>query len=170
LDLNTVTFPAPAQQKASGTGPSKNTTHTKASTPASERKRIRPSKAGDKRGTSRSATPTEKARAAHDASAPMDVIMQDATEEETSRATPEPGLISPVRSKAEEIEALRRGGSMTSRPEEVHRVKNIHCIVLAHHKIETWYFSPYPEEFELQDTIYICEFCLSFFNSRVSFD
>lgn len=59
---------------------------------------------------------------------------------------------------------------MTQRPEEVHRVKNISHIVFGHHQIETWYFSPYPPEFDLNDTVYICEFCLSFYNDRTRFD
>jgi histone acetyltransferase HTATIP len=70
-------------------------------------------------------------------------------------------------SKAEEIEHLRRGGSMTNRPEEVHRVKNINAIVIGRHRVETWYFSPYPPELSFVDAVYICEFCLSFFDSKV---
>ena len=30
--------------------------------------------------------------------------------------------------------------------EEVTKVKNIPCIVLGKYEIETWYFSPYPDE------------------------
>lgn len=71
------------------------------------------------------------------------------------------------RSKEDEIEALRHGGSMTQRPEEVHRVKNIHSIVFGEHQVETWYFSPYPSEYTLNDTVYICEFCLSFYSRYV---
>lgn len=75
-----------------------------------------------------------------------------------------------ARSKAEEIEALRHGGSMTQRPEEVHRVKNISTIVIGEHKVDTWYFSPYPSDYTLKDTIYICEFCLSYFNDSRRFE
>lgn len=36
--------------------------------------------------------------------------------------------------------------------------------------MDTWYFSPYPDEFQLNDTVYICEFCLSYFNDACRFD
>ena len=58
---------------------------------------------------------------------------------------------------------------MTQRPEEVHRVKNISAIVIGQHKVETWYFSPYPAEYTLNDVVYICEFCLLFFNDQTRF-
>lgn len=74
------------------------------------------------------------------------------------------------KSKEAELESLRVGGSMTQRPEEIHRVKNIDSIVLGKHKIDTWYFSPYPEEYTLNDTVHICEFCLTYFNSRTRMD
>lgn len=46
--------------------------------------------------------------------------------------------------------------------EEVTKVKNVDCIELGKYEIDTWYFSPYPEEFT-QDTrkLYICEFCVT---------
>lgn len=72
-------------------------------------------------------------------------------------------------SKAQEIEKLRRGGSMTQRLEEISRVKNIDKIEMGAHVVQTWYFSPYPMEIcgtTGDSTIYICEFCLSYFGSR----
>ena len=71
--------------------------------------------------------------------------------------------------KTTELEHLRRGGSMTSHPEEIHLVKNINFIQIGRHKIETWYFSPYPPELVSSDCVYICEFCLSFFDGRTRF-
>lgn len=72
-------------------------------------------------------------------------------------------------SKTQEIEKLRRGGSMTQRLEEVARVKNIDCIEMGAHVIRTWYFSPYPQEIcgtTGDSTIFLCEFCLSYFGAR----
>jgi histone acetyltransferase HTATIP len=55
---------------------------------------------------------------------------------------------------------------MTTRPEEVHRVKNVSSVIIGQHQVETWYFAPYPSEYSLNDTVHICEFCLSFHNNR----
>lgn len=72
-------------------------------------------------------------------------------------------------SKQQEIENLRRGGSMTQRQEEVSRVRNINQIEFGKHRINTWYFSPYPEEIcDDQGIVFICEFCLLYFDSRFS--
>jgi histone acetyltransferase HTATIP len=63
-----------------------------------------------------------------------------------------------------EIEQLRRGGSMTQRPEEVSRVRTISTIQMGQHIVDTWYFAPYPEEFGHRgDMVHICEFCLRYF-------
>jgi histone acetyltransferase HTATIP len=63
-------------------------------------------------------------------------------------------------SKEKELEKLRTSGSMTQSLTEISRVKNIKKIQLGKHEIETWYFSPYPEEYSYIDLLYICEFCL----------
>ncbi|KAJ3182343.1 Histone acetyltransferase [Geranomyces variabilis] len=63
-------------------------------------------------------------------------------------------------SKEKELEKLRVGGSMTQCLTEVARLKNIHKIVMGKFEVDTWYFSPYPEEYTQQPRIYICEFCL----------
>ncbi|KAG1497600.1 hypothetical protein G6F47_000822 [Rhizopus delemar] len=69
-------------------------------------------------------------------------------------------------SKANEIEKLRTGGSMTQNVEEIARVKNLNKIHIGKHEVETWYFSPYPTEYAYCDTLYICEFCLSYYASH----
>jgi histone acetyltransferase HTATIP len=62
-------------------------------------------------------------------------------------------------SKQQEIENLRRGGSMTQRAEEISRVRNIAQIEMGKHRVNTWYFSPYPESIcNDQGLLYICEF------------
>lgn len=68
-----------------------------------------------------------------------------------------------------EIEKLRRGGSMTQRTEEISRVKNIDKMELGRHVVDTWYFAPYPAEICGQSgdaTIFICEFCLYYFPTK----
>jgi len=46
--------------------------------------------------------------------------------------------------------------------EEVTKVKNVPCIVLGKYEIETWYFSPYPEEYTGDEKMFICEYCLKY--------
>lgn len=50
--------------------------------------------------------------------------------------------------------------------EEITKVKNIQAIVLGKYEIETWYFSPYPEDYCGEETLYICEFCLKYMKKR----
>lgn len=50
--------------------------------------------------------------------------------------------------------------------EEITKLKNIHCIELGKYEIETWYFSPFPEEYCNEDHLYICEFCLKYMKKK----
>lgn len=50
--------------------------------------------------------------------------------------------------------------------EEITKVKNIQCIVLGKYEIDTWYFSPYPEEYAGDDKLYICEYCLKYMKKQ----
>ena len=70
----------------------------------------------------------------------------------------------------QDLNRLREGGSMTQRPEEVARVRNINKIEMGEFQVETWYFSPYPEDFEELDVMYICEFCLKYMKSKTSLE
>lgn len=72
-------------------------------------------------------------------------------------------------SREEEIEKLRTGGSMTQNQTEISRVRNLEKIQMGTYEIEPWYFSPYPAEFTDCDIVYICEFCLSYFGSKMQF-
>ncbi|KAK3721396.1 Histone acetyltransferase [Vermiconidia calcicola] len=72
-------------------------------------------------------------------------------------------------SREEEIEKLRTGGSMTQNQTEISRVRNLERIQMGTYEIEPWYFSPYPAEFADSETVYICEFCLSYFGSNTQF-
>jgi len=46
--------------------------------------------------------------------------------------------------------------------EEITKVKNIGAIEIGKFLVETWYFSPYPDEYCKVDKLYICEFCLKY--------
>merc|ERR1711871_841760 len=50
--------------------------------------------------------------------------------------------------------------------EEITKVKNIHCIELGKYEVETWYFSPYPEEYCGEEKLYLCEFCLKYMKKK----
>ncbi|KAL0490270.1 HAG4 [Acrasis kona] len=51
--------------------------------------------------------------------------------------------------------------------EEITKVKNVEVIEFGKFEVDTWYFSPYPEEFT-KDTskLYICEFCLKYMRKK----
>jgi histone acetyltransferase MYST1 len=46
--------------------------------------------------------------------------------------------------------------------EEVTKIRNIHAIVFQHISIETWYFSPFPDEYAHAKELYICSKCLKY--------
>lgn len=50
--------------------------------------------------------------------------------------------------------------------EEVTKMKNINVIQLGQFEIDTWYFSPYPEEFSKCNHLYLCEFCLKYMKKK----
>lgn len=53
--------------------------------------------------------------------------------------------------------------------EELTKVKNIHQIQIGKFEIDTWYYSPFPEEFTSDCTkLYICEFCLKYMKKKES--
>eukprot|EP01091_Cochliopodium_minus_P000194 TRINITY_DN10217_c0_g1_i1.p1 TRINITY_DN10217_c0_g1~~TRINITY_DN10217_c0_g1_i1.p1 ORF type:complete len:432 (-),score=71.05 TRINITY_DN10217_c0_g1_i1:56-1282(-) len=54
--------------------------------------------------------------------------------------------------------------------DEVTRVKNIKTIEMGRYEIDTWYFSPYPEEFANVEKLYICEFCLKYMKKKKTLD
>ena len=45
--------------------------------------------------------------------------------------------------------------------EEITKVKNIGCIQLGRWEIDTWYFSPYPDDY-CCDKLYVCEYTLKY--------
>lgn len=50
--------------------------------------------------------------------------------------------------------------------EEITKVKNIQTIEMGKFEIDTWYFSPYPEDYCGSDKLYICEYCLKYMKSK----
>ncbi len=46
------------------------------------------------------------------------------------------------------------------------KVKNISRIVIGDNMTPAWYYSPYPEPYYNLETLYICEYCLSYFACR----
>eukprot|EP00050_Salpingoeca_kvevrii_P013232 m.27466 g.27466 ORF g.27466 m.27466 type:complete len:370 (+) comp4777_c0_seq1:267-1376(+) len=51
----------------------------------------------------------------------------------------------------------------------VTRMKNISKIELGRYRMEPWYFSPYPEVLTRKPMVYLCEFCLKYFGSLLSY-
>lgn len=50
--------------------------------------------------------------------------------------------------------------------EEITKVKNVHTIELGRYEIDTWYYSPYPDEYCDRDQLFLCEFCLKYMRTR----
>mmetsp|Transcript_26793 Transcript_26793/g.37778 ORF Transcript_26793/g.37778 Transcript_26793/m.37778 type:complete len:422 (-) Transcript_26793:702-1967(-) len=53
--------------------------------------------------------------------------------------------------------------------EEITKVKNIARIIMGGWEVEAWYFSPYPDEYANQDTLYVCEYCLKYMKRTKTF-
>ena len=50
--------------------------------------------------------------------------------------------------------------------EEITKVKNISKVELGKYEIDTWYFSPYPDEYCHEEKLYICEYCLKYMKKQ----
>lgn len=73
----------------------------------------------------------------------------------------------PSRSKSK-----RRSTFFQSRKPQVKQTTKaaaIECIFIRDYEIETWYTTPYPEEYNRNKLLYICEFCLKYMSSRYVF-
>lgn len=66
--------------------------------------------------------------------------------------------------KKDEKEALL--AKLEKEHEEVTKIKNINSIVLGKYEIETWYYSPYPEEYCGEDRLFLCEYCLKYMKKQ----
>lgn len=56
----------------------------------------------------------------------------------------------------EQNKALEKGH------EERTKVKNIYSIQIGNYNVDTWYWSPYPEEYRNVTKLYMCEYCLKY--------
>jgi histone acetyltransferase MYST1 len=50
--------------------------------------------------------------------------------------------------------------------EETTKVKNIEKIVMGCYQVAAWYYSPFPAEYSDVETLYVCEFCLSYMKKK----
>ncbi|XP_037068713.1 histone acetyltransferase KAT8-like [Pollicipes pollicipes] len=53
--------------------------------------------------------------------------------------------------------------------ETITKVKYIDKIQIGKYEIDTWYFSPYPDEYMKQSKLYICEYCLKYMKQENSY-
>lgn len=53
--------------------------------------------------------------------------------------------------------------------EEMTKIKNVERIIMGHHAVECWYYSPFPEQYSNVSTLYVCEYCLSYMKKRKTF-
>jgi len=95
--------------------------------------------------------------------------------EELTKKKKEPAKSSRVKTR----QSLKRKSSQMSQKDEDHKlsalekeheeitkVKNIQVIEIGKFEIDTWYFSPYPEEFANCKKLYLCEFCLKYMKKK----
>lgn len=65
--------------------------------------------------------------------------------------------------------SLRGSMSMIGHSEDaLTRIRNIEVIEMGRHRMQPWYFSPYPKELTSLPCIYLCEFCLKYIRSRTA--
>lgn len=53
--------------------------------------------------------------------------------------------------------------------EELTKVKYIDKIQFGKYEIDTWYFSPYPDEYGKQPKLFICEYCLKYMKLELTY-
>lgn len=53
--------------------------------------------------------------------------------------------------------------------EAITKVKYIDKLRIGKFEIDTWYYSPYPEEYRKVNTLYVCEFCLKYMKFAKTF-
>ena len=54
--------------------------------------------------------------------------------------------------------------------EESTKMKNIHVVQIGRFELDTWYFSPYPEEFANLRKLYICEYSLKYMKGHSAYE
>lgn len=66
--------------------------------------------------------------------------------------------------KSEEMDPTM--AALEKEHEEITKVKNIQCIEFGRYEVDTWYYSPYPDEYCKEERLYICEFCLKYLRKK----
>ena len=72
-------------------------------------------------------------------------------------------------SKKDEMSLRAKRKQWEEEHHSITKVKNIECIQIGDYEVDTWYFSPYPQEFCNSDRMYICEFCLKYMKHAKTF-
>ena len=49
------------------------------------------------------------------------------------------------------------------------KIKYINKVQFGNYEIDTWYYSPFPDEYEKESKILICEYCLKYCKLETSF-
>lgn len=75
--------------------------------------------------------------------------------------------VSTPHSHADEATAGELDAATQRAHEAATKVKNINRIVLGRWEIQTWYYSPFPYEFSMCDTLFFCEYDLHFCQRKV---
>lgn len=53
---------------------------------------------------------------------------------------------------------------------EFPRVRNIESIELGVYEIQTWYYSPFPDDFKNESKLYVCDVCLKYMKRKETLD
>lgn len=64
-------------------------------------------------------------------------------------------------------EKINSSGRIIKKP--IIKTQSIEYINIRNNEVKTWYTAPYPEEFNRNRILYICEYCLKYMNSRYVF-
>lgn len=52
--------------------------------------------------------------------------------------------------------------------EDTTKVKNIEKIIMGKWEVQAWYYSPFPSEYHSLETLYVCEFCLTYMKKKAT--
>ena len=53
--------------------------------------------------------------------------------------------------------------------EEKTKIKNIETVIMGSWQVEAWYYSPFPPAYSNLDTLYVCEFCLTYMKKAATY-
>jgi histone acetyltransferase MYST1 len=73
-----------------------------------------------------------------------------------------------TRTRLQKKREFGEGEEEESHHDDITKVKNINAIEFGKYMIETWYYSPYPEEHSKCSKLYVCEFCLKYMKKKTT--